>query len=313
VDMGRFAVAILLVVLTASPASAQPRDFCTGDPCAPDVLAVHFDAPDGPTELELERPAVGQTIQIWIVLENVESRIDGFSVGVATDPSQLEILSFDLSEEAQRLSIVVDVFGRPSGAVGRGDLVVDPDTDPRRFSISITAIFPILPAPGAAIPQDVANFPLGLATLRVVDDSALIRLQFTNDLIPNRGAPMLTTNYTVTGVSKSPRTVVDGEIRFSGTTRIAFIRGDSNGDGKLTIGDAAVMVQNIFLNELVFRNCSDMLDGDDDGRIGINDAVVLLQRIFLGASPLDRTPQTVPLSNLDFDHFPVLSWSPAGA
>jgi len=60
-----------------------------------------------------------------------------------------------------------------------------------------------------------------------------------------------------------------------------FVRGDSNADGRLDIGDA------IFLLSYLFRGgpppvCPDAADADDSGTLGPADPIVIVKTILLG-------------------------------
>ena len=64
----------------------------------------------------------------------------------------------------------------------------------------------------------------------------------------------------------------------------SLLRGDANPDGKLDIGDA------LWILEELFRSwrptpCEDAADANDDGRIDISDPVHILGYLFLGSAP----------------------------
>ena len=67
--MNRSFLILFLVAATLVSVPAFGREFCTGDNCAPDVMALHFDTPDGPTEKT--NLNVGDTFTIWVVVRNV--------------------------------------------------------------------------------------------------------------------------------------------------------------------------------------------------------------------------------------------------
>lgn len=65
-----------------------------------------------------------------------------------------------------------------------------------------------------------------------------------------------------------------------------FSRGDCNGDGKINVTDGVVCAQNIFLNNLVFFDCDDMLDANDDETLDAADPIMILEWIFLNGPAL---------------------------
>ena len=60
-----------------------------------------------------------------------------------------------------------------------------------------------------------------------------------------------------------------------------FIRGDSDGDGSISITDAIRLLGFLFAGG-VKPACDDAADADDDGTITITDAIVILGYLFLG-------------------------------
>jgi hypothetical protein len=65
----------------------------------------------------------------------------------------------------------------------------------------------------------------------------------------------------------------------------AFVRGDSNGDQKVDISDAANTLGFLFLGDTGVA-CFDAADANDDGRIDISDAVTTLNHLFEGGKEL---------------------------
>ncbi len=76
---------------------------------------------------------------------------------------------------------------------------------------------------------------------------------------------------------------LDSEIIVPGTK---FSRGDCNGDGKINVTDGVVCAQNIFLNNLEFFDCDDMLDANDDETLDAADPIMILEWIFLNGPAL---------------------------
>jgi hypothetical protein len=287
----RISVFLVTVLSTVSTFSA-PREFCTGGACAPDLLAVRFGHRFGPTEfLAGDHVPAGREIDIVVTLD-VESGVQAVAFGLATNPDEIEVLSAVFTDDLLELN---PFFAHASLAVGRNnEFVADPSQDPRRFGIVGQMILPILPLPGVTLPPG-SGFPLINARIRVIGDNLPIRLEFTNDLNPNFGAPLTITNFTIDGMTRPPREVEDGVIRF-GIARRNFRRGDANGDGRITIVDPVLIAQNTFFRRTFTVDCDDMLDVDDDGQLTITDPVVILQWMFLGnARPAE------PFMNCDGD------------
>jgi len=64
-----------------------------------------------------------------------------------------------------------------------------------------------------------------------------------------------------------------------------FIRGDGDGDKSVSITDAVVILNYLFLGGDA-PPCPDAADGDDNGEVNITDPVRILGRLFLGLPPL---------------------------
>ena len=79
--MTRSLVILQIVIALSSSAFAADREFCSGESCAPDVMAVHFTTRDG--SAEIRDLNVGDEFTVWVVIRNVDSVINAFSLGVA--------------------------------------------------------------------------------------------------------------------------------------------------------------------------------------------------------------------------------------
>jgi hypothetical protein len=62
--------------------------------------------------------------------------------------------------------------------------------------------------------------------------------------------------------------------------RLAFLRGDSNGDGRIDIADAVIALEHLFLGGSM--PCADGADFNDDGGLNIADPIGTLEHLFLG-------------------------------
>ncbi len=71
----------------------------------------------------------------------------------------------------------------------------------------------------------------------------------------------------------------------------SFLRGDSNGDGKIDMGDPISLLGCLFAGGAC-PSCEDGADANDDGRLDMSDSIFLLAWLFLGGpAPADPGPQ----------------------
>ena len=70
------------------------------------------------------------------------------------------------------------------------------------------------------------------------------------------------------------------------STRVPFLRGDSNGNGRVTISDAIHTLGHLFLGSHPSPECSKALDSNDDGAVNISDPLYTLRFLFLGGPPI---------------------------
>jgi subtilisin-like proprotein convertase family protein len=80
-----------------------------------------------------------------------------------------------------------------------------------------------------------------------------------------------------------------------------FLRGDSDGDGALTVGDALVCLQHLFRGGEI--PCAKAADFDDDGSLAVSDAIALL-RFITGLGPAPPEPYPEPGEDLTEDSIP---------
>jgi hypothetical protein len=66
---------------------------------------------------------------------------------------------------------------------------------------------------------------------------------------------------------------------------VSFLRGDSNGDGKVDLSDAVATLSHLFLGGAA-PACFDAADADDGGTLVITDAIFLLGALFLGTKEI---------------------------
>ena len=92
-------------------------------------------------------------------------------------------------------------------------------------------------------------------------------------------------NHTLTfvGFGFDDQEVASVSIEVSVTTT-PFVRGDTDGSGKVAITDAIQTL--LFIAGRAFPSCADAMDSDDSGTIEITDAIVTLEYLFLSGPPL---------------------------
>lgn len=75
-----------------------------------------------------------------------------------------------------------------------------------------------------------------------------------------------------------------GQVAIVGDVSV-FVRGDSNGDGRVNISDPQNTLSYLFLGGSR-PGCPDAADANDDGRVNVTDPIFMLQRMFLGGEAL---------------------------
>jgi hypothetical protein len=96
---------------------------------------------------------------------------------------------------------------------------------------------------------------------------------------------------TIDGQSRRPSACQELPIRFTSFVPLAFIRCDSNEDGRVDLADAVTILERLFRNGNP-RDCRAASDCDADGEIVITDAIRVIEYLFLGGSP---PPDPFPL------------------
>jgi hypothetical protein len=96
------------------------------------------------------------------------------------------------------------------------------------------------------------------------------------------------TNPPAQGGNKIPATAVGTpcpvnevlKVKLGGVPPTNFSRGDANGDSKINITDAVLIIQIVVGNLPARFTCQDVLDANDDGRVNVTDALPVLAYIF---------------------------------
>lgn len=77
--------------------------------------------------------------------------------------------------------------------------------------------------------------------------------------------------------------------------RASFRRGDTNGDDRLGLTDAVVLLEHLFEGGVTLK-CSDAADANDDGEVNLSDAAFVLLYLFRGGP---QPPAPYPACGLD--------------
>jgi hypothetical protein len=217
--------------------------------------------------------SVGETSASVPVLLHCDEPVTSFSLSLATDSSLLEITGIDFegtgpAEPLWDAGQVLDGGSRIVwGAVPEKSI---PAGDKIRIANLLVAVSARQP---------------GSATIRFEDFPADPPLpEGKNMLVGEEGEPLSFTT--------SP-----GEIRIA-LGGSPFVRGDSNGDGKVDISDAVHLLGFLFLGASA-PACPDAADADDDGTLNITDAIYSFAFLFQGGRGL---PPPYPLRGADPTH-----------
>ncbi len=219
--------------------------------------------PDYLLDLTDARGVIGETATIGVTVTSLADELSAYQFDVCDDA--LIETGFGGVE-----------LGLTGGMLDFSSHVVDFEDD----AWSVAAVLDT----GSAVPTD-EPFELYLVTYDLLEEG-VSEPNFCGSLLP----PLLTT----VGAEEIEPTTASGSISI-GTTPpgVAFLRGDSNGDGLVQpLEDVDVLMRYLFVGTAV-PACLDAADADNNGVLSIADAVVVLVWGFLGgAAPDDPGPTT---------------------
>ena len=210
----------------------------------------------------------GDMVDVSVNFSNNASAIQGWSMGVCSDPDLLE---------------VVDVVnGSATATVNNGGPpdFVDYNEFPDGWNVGVLISF----VQAAELPPG-SDYELHVATYQLAADApvAITELSFCDIL----GDPPVETEVVVQGKLIVPNTN-------SGTISIGnfhdFIRSDCNTLDGIDIADAIFLLNYLFLGNAQ-PICDDACDANDDAAVDIADVIVILELLFLGA---DMPPAPFP-------------------
>ncbi len=216
----------------------------------------------------VEAPASGERFEIEVRAAGVGENLDALWVcGLRYDPAVIELIG-----------------ARPSDAVGPNFAdVFRTFPDLGRATFDYTAI-PFNPRP--VTPDSTGRVALAILSARMLQPVDRVTLTLTPTFLDVSGLPgegdsrlwycldwrVLDEQHLGAG------TVVAGE-QFA-----AFVRGDANGDGGVSVADPLAILRTLFARQRDVV-CFDTADANDDGHVNVTDAVFLIRHLFLGGQP----------------------------
>jgi hypothetical protein len=261
---------------------ADPVNRCPGSSCfcSDDGLEVVFEE-SGESLLPLEGPVTDREIPVSVNMVARSSEIHAWSYGIAHDETALELRSatFEGTEHEA-------LFKRLFHVLTSEDIVTCKHPAPaecieeKEGGGFVSAIVLSL--------SEFVNLPRGRiqlssATYRIPSGRALVApttIAFSEHL-GKRGSPPVGIAITNGGRHTQPTIVHDGWLLVAPPP---FHRGDPDGDGRSSIGDAVQVLLFLFAFGPT-PACLDAADFDDDGRIDQMDPILILRWLFLHGLP----------------------------
>jgi len=269
---------------------SDPQNQCPGTAClcTDDALEITFDgASDSIFEYGSFVDGIG--IDATVVMDAKSEEIQGWSYGVRHDAGLVRVTRADIvGTDAEA------VFDQGFEATSMKDIQLC-DSVPACANRTdgagwISAVVLNLRKP---ISLPLGRRSIARADYELIEDvgEAGTLLEFT-DRLALRGAPHTGIALTVDGRTRYPTIGIDGLIRKSACPGLSdFRRGDVGAskagqslpaDGEVNIGDALLILRQLFLDGELEFDCEKAADVNDSSEITISDAVALLGYLFLG-------------------------------
>lgn len=299
--MCRWLFGLLALPAAAFPADEVVVDFCTECPqedpecCVDDTLEVVFDATGAEDDSVFEYAdfVAGMRIDTAVVCETVSEWVQGWSFGVRHDTAVLSLIEDSVTVAGTDAEAVVGGFLALAGANREGT-----------GWIGATALSARAPTELPVGERNSLAFASYTLEADAGPDGTLIRIA-DKEVAPVAGAHGVDVNFTISARTRLPKKLVQGlVVRETGPevcddgrdndgdgdvdsddadcegASKPFARGDADGDGRLGIVDAVLIIRTAVGNPPDRVDCDDALDTNDDGRADISDGVALLAWLF---------------------------------
>jgi hypothetical protein len=302
------ALVVIIAAVVATAADPTPEDFALR------ILPEQIVLPDSPDE--------ATSVDLEVTVSTAIAGVQGWSFGILAENNGLTQFYIENAREHPDLQAVAgedftlySIFpGRPTfdainfyvaGQLDRiGAMARTPNTemDPHPEHDTADGV----PGTWAAVIQGcIIDFGCKLE-LPVTENFGVMALRVkAQGQAPNSGrlvfskaigTPPVDVTFVWNGYSYEPHEKADdvyippaiqspSTISFGSAPAGQFIRGDSNGDGELTIADPVTVLSYLFGSDPT-SSCVDALDVNDDGSLNIADPIALLSFLFgNGAEP----------------------------
>ena len=149
--------------------------------------------------------------------------------------------------------------------------------------------------------EPALNLPGVERPVRVIEISGLDGLELDRYACPGAQVRYLDADFSVVGSPTLSACVKEARV----DPGVVFLRGEVDGDGNLTVGDAIVFLRYLFARG-VAPSCQSSADANDDGRLDVADPIGVLLHLFGGLSTLpppfaacgiDLTPDGLPCAS----------------
>ena len=272
---------MVLTFLWATTYAQEPvRDLCVDGGevvCAADSLEIVFEGQLENSVWTYSAESQSEVIPARVVLDVLHPRIRGFSFGVRHNSDDLNPLlgarGLNFGDAGLDSLLGPDTASTPARNLGAMPRLIVVKGVRQGFLVGIVLNFSepvVLPLGRQRLVN--ANYRL---ERDVGEEGTLLR--FAEDLGDPPTRIVLTVD-TDDGdrESRQPRQVVDGWVRRG----VSILRGDANGDRRLDIVDAIVILRALSSRAEPPFSCDDIYDTDDNGRVQLTDVVRLVQFLF---------------------------------